>query len=164
MTKALAAIPENVPTVGHDAPDFALPADDGQVVRLSDYRGQRVVLYFYPKDDTPGCTNQAKGFSEAAAEFDAAGVVVIGVSKDSIASHKRFRAKHDLTIHLGSDAEGKALEAYGAWVEKSMYGRTYMGIERSTFLIDANGVVRKIWRKVKVPGHVAAVLAEAKGL
>jgi len=149
---------------GDRAPAFDLASDGEKNLTLSDLQGKNVVLYFYPKDDTPGCTNQAKGFSALSADLTKAGAVVIGVSKDSLASHKRFRAKHDLTIALGSDPEGTTIEAYGAWVEKSMYGRSYMGIERSTFLIDGSGVVRKVWRKVKVPGHAEAVLAEIKAL
>jgi peroxiredoxin Q/BCP len=149
---------------GDHAPAFDLASDGEKNLSSSDLQGKKVVLYFYPKDDTPGCTNQAKGFSALSTELAKAGAVVIGVSKDSVASHKRFRAKHELTIALGSDPEGATIEAYGAWVEKSMYGRSYMGIERSTFLIDGTGVVRKVWRKVKVPGHAEAVLAEIKAL
>ena len=149
---------------GDRAPAFDLASDSEKNLTLSDLQGKNVVLYFYPKDDTPGCTNQAKGFSALSGDLTKAGAVVIGVSKDSLASHKRFRAKHDLTIALGSDPEGTTIEAYGAWVEKSMYGRSYMGIERSTFLIDGTGVVRKVWRKVKVPGHAEAVLAEIQAL
>ena len=149
---------------GDRAPAFDLASDGEKNLTLADLQGKIVVLYFYPKDDTPGCTNQAKGFSALSEDLAKANAVVIGVSKDSVASHKRFRAKHDLTIALGSDPEGGTIEAYGAWVEKSMYGRNYMGIERSTFLIDAGGVVRKVWRKVKVPGHADAVLAEIKSL
>ena len=125
---------------------------------LKDYIGQKVVLYFYPKDDTSGCTKQAIGFSGKLDEFEAAGAAVIGVSKDSVAKHDKFIAKHNLTIALGSDEDGKVLEKYGVWVEKKMYGKTYMGIERATFLIDEKGVVRNVWRKVRVPGHVDAVL------
>ncbi|MEY4255385.1 MAG: hypothetical protein RLZZ141_612 [Pseudomonadota bacterium] len=149
---------------GDRAPAFDLASDGEKNLTLADLQGKIVVLYFYPKDDTPGCTNQAKGFSALSEDLAKANAVVVGVSKDSVASHKRFRAKHDLTIALGSDPEGGTIEAYGAWVEKSMYGRNYMGIERSTFLIDAGGVVRKVWRKVKVPGHADAVLAEIKSL
>jgi peroxiredoxin Q/BCP len=149
---------------GAKAPDFDLPTDGGVNVRLADLKGKIVVLYFYPKDDTPGCTNEGKDFSAAKPDFDAAGAVVIGVSKDSIASHAKFRKKYDLAIALGADPEGKVIEAYGAWVEKSMYGKTYMGIERSTVLIDGEGVVRKVWRKVKVPGHAAEVLKAAQAL
>jgi peroxiredoxin Q/BCP len=122
------------------------------------------VLYFYPKDDTSGCTTEAKGFSEAAEAFKAAGVTVIGVSKDSVKSHDKFKAKYDLAITLGSDEDGGVVERYGAWVEKSMYGRQYMGVDRSTFLIGPDGHLRQIWRKVKVPGHVEAVLKAAQAL
>ena len=143
---------------GDKAPDFDLPADGGGRVRLADYAGKKLVLYFYPKDDTTGCTNEAKGFTEAAADFAKAGVAVVGVSKDSVKSHDKFKAKYDLNFPLGSDAEGKAVEAYGVWVEKSMYGRKYMGIERATYLIDGQGRIAKVWRKVKVTGHAAEVL------
>lgn len=149
---------------GDRAPAFDLTSDGEKNLVLSDFQGKTVVLYFYPKDDTPGCTNQAKDFSALSDQFAASGAVVIGVSKDSLASHKKFRTKHELTIALGSDPEGTTIEAYGAWVEKSMYGRVYMGIERSTVLIDGAGVVRKVWRKVKVPGHAQAVLTEIKAL
>ncbi len=123
-----------------------------------------MVLYFYPKDDTSGCTSQAKAFTEAKDAFDKAGVVVIGVSKDSVASHAKFRAKYDLTIALGSDPDGAVVQAYESWVEKSMYGRKYMGIDRSTFLIDGQGVLRCVWRKVKVHGHVQDVLKAVQDL
>ena len=122
------------------------------------------MLYFYPKDDTSGCTREAQDFAAAYPAFQAAGVEVVGVSKDSVASHDRFKAKHGLPFPLASDEAGAVVEAYGAWVEKSMYGRSYMGIDRSTFLIDGQGRVREVWRKVKVPGHVEAVLAAAKDL
>jgi peroxiredoxin Q/BCP len=151
-------------TIGDIAPDFDLPTDGGGRVSLSALKGQQVVLYFYPKDDTSGCTTEAKGFTEAAADFKAAGAVVIGVSKDSVASHDKFKAKYDLDLTLGADVEGAVLEAYGVWVEKSMYGRQYMGIERATFLIDGAGQVAKVWHKVKVPGHAAEVLAAVKAL
>ncbi len=143
---------------GDKAPDFDLPTDSGGQVKLSDLKGKSVVLYFYPKDDTSGCTSEAQGFTAAAADFKAAGAVVIGVSKDSVKSHDKFKAKYDLDLILGSDESGAMVESYGAWVEKSMYGRKYMGIDRSTFLIGQDGVIREIWRKVKVPGHVDAVL------
>ena len=143
---------------GDLVPDFDLPADGGGRVSLSALKGKPVVLYFYPKDDTPGCTNEAKGFSEAAAEFKAAGAVVVGVSKDSVARHDKFKAKYGLDLALGADVDGQVVEAYGAWVEKSLYGRQYMGIDRSTFLIGADGRLVRVWRKVKVPGHVAEVL------
>ena len=149
---------------GDAAPDFDLPSDGDGQVRLADFKGKKLVLYFYPKDDTSGCTSQAKAFSDAKDQFDKAGAVVIGVSKDSVASHAKFRAKYDLTIALGSDVEGKVVEAYGSWIEKSMYGRKYMGIDRSTFLIDGKGVLRTIWRKVKVPGHVQDVLKAVQDL
>jgi len=151
-------------TEGSKAPDFTLPADGGRDVSLSDFKGKSVVLYFYPKDDTPGCTKEAIGFSEAADAFDAAGAVIIGASKDTVAKHDKFRDKHDLKVILVSDADGDVTERYGAWVEKKMYGKTYMGIERCTFLIGPDGVVRQVWRKVKVPGHVDAVLEAVKSL
>ena len=148
---------------GDPAPDFDMAADGGGRVALSDLKGKAVVLYFYPKDDTSGCTNEARGFTEAAADFTATGAVVVGVSKDSVKSHDRFKAKYDLNLTLGSDPEGAVLEAYGVWVKKSMYGREYMGIERATFLIGPDGKIARVWRKVKVPGHVAQVLEAAKG-
>lgn len=150
--------------LGAKAPDFDLPTDGGANASLKALAGKTVVLYFYPKDDTSGCTSQAKAFSEAKDAFDKAGAVVIGVSKDSVASHAKFRAKYELSIALGSDVEGKAVEAYGSWIEKSMYGRKYMGIDRSTFLIDGQGVLRRAWRKVKVPGHVQDVLKAVQDL
>ena len=148
---------------GDKAPDFDLPTDDGRVSLLG-LKGKAVVIYFYPKDDTSGCTAEAQGFSGAADDFAKAGAVVVGVSKDSAASHGKFRAKYGLKVALGSAKDDDVVERYGAWVEKSMYGRRYMGIDRSTFLIDETGVVRRIWRKVKVPGHVAEVLAAAQAL
>jgi peroxiredoxin Q/BCP len=151
-------------TAGMTAPDFDLPTDGGDRVSLASLKGKTVVLYVYPKDDTSGCTSEAKAFSQAREAFEAAGAVVIGVSKDSPASHDKFKAKHDLTIRLASDEAGEMVEAYGVWVEKSMYGRKYMGLERSTFLIDAEGVIRQVWPKVKVPGHVDAVLKAVQGL
>lgn len=146
------------------APDFTLPASGGREISLSGLRGRIVVLYLYPKDDTSGCTKEAIGFSERLAEFEAAGAVVLGLSKDPVASHDKFAAKHGLSVTLLSDESGTTAEAYGAWAEKSMYGRKYMGIDRSTFLIDANGVLRREWRKVKVPGHVDDVLAAVRSL
>jgi peroxiredoxin Q/BCP len=148
--------------IGDKAPDFSLPADGGKTLSLAELAGKLVVLYLYPKDDTPGCTSEAKGFSEAAAEFEAAGAVIIGLSKDSVKSHDKFKAKYDLKLDLMSDPEGALVEKLGAWVEKSMYGRTYMGIDRSTFLIGRDGTVLAIWRKVKVTGHVAEVLKAVK--
>jgi len=148
---------------GSKAPDFDLPADGGGRARLADHRGRTVVLYFYPKDDTSGCTKQAIDFTAAAADFAAAGATVIGVSKDSPASHDKFKAKHGLDLILGSD-DGSVVEAYGVWVQKSMYGRSYMGVDRSTFLIDGDGVIRRVWRKVKVPGHAAEVMKAVRDL
>ncbi|MCE3290977.1 MAG: peroxiredoxin [Caulobacter sp.] len=133
---------------GDKAPDFDLPSDSGRV-SLAALKGKTVVLYFYPKDDTPGCTNEAKDFSALAAEFAKAGATVVGVSKDTAAKHGKFRAKHDLKVELGSDAESDVIERYGAWVEKKLYGREYMGIDRSTWLIDGDGVIRRVWRKVR---------------
>ncbi len=149
---------------GQTAPDFTLPRDGGSDVTLSALRPKAVVLYFYPKDDTSGCTKEAKGFTEEKDAFEAAGAVVVGISKDTVAKHDKFIAKHDLDVILASDTEGDVCEAYGVWKEKQMYGKTYMGIERSTFLIDGEGVVRQEWRKVKVPGHVEAVLEAVRGL
>ncbi|MEM1078731.1 MAG: thioredoxin-dependent thiol peroxidase [Pseudomonadota bacterium] len=149
---------------GQTAPDFTLPRDGGDMLTLSAQKPQKVVLYFYPKDDTPGCTKEAIGFSEHLDAFTAAGATVIGVSKDSVKKHDKFRYKHSLTVALVSDEEGTVCEDWGTWVEKKMYGKTYMGIERATFLIDGEGVVRNIWRKVKVPGHVEEVLEAVKAL
>ncbi|MBR7619796.1 peroxiredoxin [Phenylobacterium sp. 20VBR1] len=150
-------------TEGFTAPDFELAGADGPV-RLSDFKGKAVVVYFYPKDDTTGCTKEAQEFSGLAADFAKAGATVIGVSKDSVKSHAKFTAKYDLAVPLGSDPEGAVIERYGSWVEKSMYGRNYMGIERSTFLIDQDGKLARIWRKVKVAGHAAEVLKAAQSL
>lgn len=143
---------ENAP-----APAFAMETTDGPVT-LADYHGERLVLYFYPKDDTSGCTKEAIGFTEKKAEFDALGVAILGVSKDSVKSHHGFIEKHALGIRLASDPDHKVMEAYGCWVEKSMYGRKYMGAERSTFVIGPDGTIEHVWRKVRVPGHVDAVL------
>ena len=140
------------------APDFALPSDGGGAVSLSGLRGRPVVLYFYPKDDTTGCTAEACGFRDAMPDFTGVDAQVLGVSRDSVAKHDRFKAKHGLNFPLLADEDGKVCEAYGTWIEKSMYGRKYMGIDRATFLIDADGRVARIWRKVKVTGHVAEVL------
>lgn len=150
-------------TVGAQAPDFELQGPDGRLT-LESFSGKALVLYFYPKDDTPGCTKEAQDFSSLAADFAEAGVAVLGVSKDTVAKHGKFTAKYDLTIPLGSDPEGTVIEAYGSWVEKSLYGRQYMGIDRSTFLIDKVGKLLRIWRKVKVPGHAAQVLEAARAL
>ena len=150
--------------IGQPAPDVSLPADGGGHVALSDLIGRAVVLYFYPKDDTSGCTKEALAFKDALGDFEAAGAVIVGVSKDPVTKHDKFKAKYDLPFALASDAEGDVCERYGVWKEKSMYGKTYMGIERTTVLIDAQGVVRQIWRKVKVPGHAEAVLDAVRAL
>ncbi len=149
---------------GIPAPDFTMPTDGGGDVTLSALKGKPVVLYFYPKDDTSGCTAQACGFRDLIPDFQAVDATVIGVSKDSVASHDKFKVKHALPFLLASDKETGVAEAYGVWVEKSMCGRKYMGIERTTFLIDKDGVVRRVWRKVKVPGHVEDVLKTLKTL
>ena len=145
-------------TDGDLAPDFDLPSDGGGRVRLQDFAGRKLVLYFYPKDDTSGCTAQAQAFTAAAAEFAAAGAAVVGISKDTPKKHEAFKKKYGLDLILASDESGEVLERYGVWVEKSLYGRKYMGIERATFLIGPEGRVLQAWRKVKVPGHAAAVL------
>lgn len=147
---------------GDTAPDFTLPRDGGGDITLSALRPKTVVLYFYPRDDTSGCTLEAQGFTERKGDFDAAGAVVVGVSKDTATKHDKFIAKYGLDVILASDAEHDVCERYGVWVKKSMYGKTYMGIERATFLIGGDGKVVKEWRKVKVPGHVDAVLAAVK--
>ncbi|MEJ2016575.1 MAG: thioredoxin-dependent thiol peroxidase [Limibacillus sp.] len=147
---------------GDKAPDFSMPTDGGGSVSLKDLKGKKVVLYFYPKDDTPGCTKEACGFRDALPDFSGADAEIIGVSKDSVAKHDKFKAKHELPFTLASDEDGSVCEAYGTWVEKSMYGRKYMGIDRATFLIGHDGKIAQIWRKVKVPGHVDEVLAAAR--
>ena len=152
------------PRPGDPAPSVTLPRDGGETVSLADYAGRKVVLYFYPRDDTSGCTKEAQGFTDAADDFAAADTVVLGVSKDTVAKHEKFRDKHGLGVILLSDAEGDVCERYGTWVEKSMYGKTHMGIERATFLIDAQGRIARVWRKVKVPGHVKEVLEAARAL
>ena len=149
---------------GKSAPAISLPRDGGGIVDLADFSGRNVVVFFYPRDDTSGCTKEAIGFTEAGADFVAANTTVIGISKDSVASHDKFREKHGLGVILASDSEGDVCERYGVWREKSMYGKKFMGIERSTFLIGADGHVRQVWRKVKVPGHVDEVLAAARAL
>lgn len=151
-------------TPGSKAPAFTLPTDGEEKVALKNLAGQNIVLYFYPKDDTPGCTKQAIGFSEIIDDFAAVNTVIIGVSKDTVEKHAKFRNKHDLSVILGSDETGGLIEKYGAWVEKNMYGKKYMGIERSTFLIDGKGKIRQIWRKVRVKGHIEAVLEAAQSL
>ncbi|WP_119418981.1 peroxiredoxin [Desertibaculum subflavum] len=149
---------------GSKAPSFNMPTDGGGKVASKDLSGRKVVLYFYPKDDTSGCTREAIDFTAKADAFKKAGAVVIGCSRDDAKSHDRFKAKHKLGITLAADIDGKVTEAYGVWVEKSMYGRKYMGIERATFLIDGTGKVRNVWHKVKVAGHVDEVLVAAKAL
>jgi peroxiredoxin Q/BCP len=149
---------------GDKAPDFELPTDGGETLALSRLKGKAVVLYFYPKDDTSGCTAEAKDFTRLAPDFRKAGVEVIGVSPDSVESHAKFRKKYGLAVRLAADADKAVANAYGVWVEKSMYGRKYMGVERSTFLIDGKGRIARSWRKVKVPGHAEEVLAAAKAL
>ncbi|HXG79796.1 MAG TPA: thioredoxin-dependent thiol peroxidase [Methyloceanibacter sp.] len=150
--------------VGNMAPDFTLPTDGGGTVSLKGLRGKTVVLYFYPKDDTSGCTAEACAFRDALPDFSRLKAEVVGISRDSVASHDKFKQKYKLRFPLASDEDGKVCSAYGVWVEKSMYGRKYMGIERSTFLIDGKGAVRAIWRKVKVPGHAEEVLEAARAL
>ena len=150
--------------VGDKAPSFSLATDGGGKVTSASLKGKNVILYFYPKDDTSGCTAEACGFRDSHPNFKKADAVVIGVSRDSVASHDKFKDKYDLNFQLGSDETGKVTEDYGVWVQKSMYGRKYMGIERATFLIDGKGVIQGVWRKVKVPGHVEEVLKAVKGL
>jgi thioredoxin-dependent peroxiredoxin len=150
--------------IGDKAPDVKLPDETGTTVQLSKLKGRPVVLYFYPKDDTSGCTTQAKDFTCLADAFAAAGTEVIGISPDSSKSHQKFRDKHTLTVRLLADEDKTAATAYGVWVEKSMYGKKYMGVERSTFLIGKDGRIAKIWRNVKVPGHAEDVLAATRGL
>lgn len=152
------------PVAGQPAPDFTLPTDGGEEISLSKLKGKVVVLYFYPKDDTPGCTTEAIDFSSRIGDFEAANAVVIGVSKDSLRKHQNFKAKHGLKVILASDPEGEVIERYGVWVEKAMYGRTYMGIERATFVIDATGMIVQAWRKVKVKTHAEQVLEVVKSL
>ncbi len=153
-----------MPDVGDKAPDFTLPRDGGGSVTLSDLRPSKVVLYFYPKDDTSGCTTEALDFTRLADAFDTAGCVVIGLSKDSVKAHDKFAAKHGLSVILASDEDSDTCERYGTWVEKNMYGRKYMGIERSTFLIDGEGKIARVWRKVKVKGHADEVLEAVRSL
>ena len=156
MTKSLEA--------GTPAPAFTLETDTEGTVTLGDYAGAPLVLYFYPKDDTSGCTKEAIAFTALSDAFAKAGAKILGVSPDSVAKHEKFRTKHDLGIALGADEEKTTLEAYGVWVEKSMYGRKYMGVERSTFLIDGSGTIARVWRKVKVPGHAEEVLSAVEAL
>ena len=149
---------------GDKAPEFNMPTDSDGTVSLSDLKGKNVILYFYPKDDTPGCTKQACGFRDLLPDFSGANAEIIGVSKDTAKKHDKFKAKYELPFSLGADDAGTVCEDYGVWKEKNMYGRKYMGIERTTFLIDSTGVIRNVWRKVKVPGHVEEVLAAVKAL
>jgi peroxiredoxin Q/BCP len=152
----------SVLTVGDIAPEFTLPGDGGSTIALSSYRGKKVVLYFYPKDDTSGCTKEAIEFNGLKAEFEKANTVIIGMSPDSAKSHDKFKTKYDLTFPIAADEDKAALEAYGVWVEKSMYGRKYMGVERTTVLIGTEGHILAIWPKVKVDGHAAEVLKAAQ--
>ncbi|WP_249690306.1 peroxiredoxin [Stappia sp. WLB 29] len=149
-------------SAGSTAPDFELERDGGDTLRLSDLRGRKVVLYFYPKDDTPGCTKEAIAFTALASEFEAAGAVIVGISPDTAAKHDKFKAKHDLSVILAADPDSAVATAWGVWVEKSMYGKKYMGVERSTFLIDEAGKIVETWHKVKVPGHAEAVLESVR--
>lgn len=151
-----------MPQIGDTAPEFTLPRDGGETISLSDFAGRWVVLFFYPKDDTPGCTTESIAFTGLASDFDAAGATILGISKDTVAKHEAFRDKHGLGVALLSDAKGDICERYGVWQEKTNYGRTYMGIVRSTFLIAPDGTIRTIWDKVKVPGHAEAVLEAVK--
>ncbi len=153
----------NSPQPGDSAPEFTLPGDGASTISLKGLRGKKVVLYFYPKDDTSGCTLEAKNFNDSKAAFAKAGAEIIGVSPDNVASHDKFKKKYDLDFALASDESKAMLEAYGVWVEKSMYGKKYMGVERSTFLIGADGKIAAVWSKVKVPGHVDEVLKAAQG-
>ena len=154
----------SLPEVGQSAPRVVLPRDGGDSFDLSALTARKVVLYFYPKDDTSGCTREANEFTARIDDFEAAGATVIGISRDSVQSHERFRDKHGLKVILLSDEEGDVTEAFGVWVEKSMYGRKFMGIQRATFLIDGEGIVRRVWPNVKVPGHVDEVLEAVRSL
>lgn len=149
---------------GQKAPDFSLLTDQGETLALAALSGRRVVLYFYPKDDTSGCTAEGKDFTRLAGAFAAAGATVVGISPDGVASHQRFKQKHQLDVVLAADEDKAVAAAYGVWVEKSMYGRKYMGVERATFLVDGEGRLARIWRKVKVPGHAEEVLAAVRAL
>lgn len=152
------------PGPGAKAPAFTLPAEGGGTVSRQSFEGRTLILFFYPKDDTSGCTQEAIDFNRLRKDFEKAGAAILGMSPDSAASHAKFKAKHDLALALAADEAKATLEAYGVWVEKSMYGRKYMGVERTTFLIDRAGVIAEVWRKVKVPGHAEAVLAAARAL
>lgn len=149
---------------GQKAPSFELPRDGGGILKLSDFGGKAVVLYFYPQDDTETCTAEAIEFSKARPDFEKAGAVIIGVSPDGVRKHDKFKAKHKLTVDLGADEERAAIDAYGVWAEKTMFGRKYMGVVRSTFLIGPDGTIARIWRNVRLRGHVEEVLAAVKAL
>lgn len=149
---------------GDTAPDFELESDGGGIIRLRDLKDKPVVIYFYPKDDTSGCTKEAIAFTEHSAKFSKLGVLIIGISPDTVESHDKFKAKHNIGVQLAADTEKVVAQAYGVWVSKSMYGRKYMGVERSTFLVDANGKIFRTWRKVRVPGHVEDVYVSAQSL
>ena len=149
---------------GDLAPDFQMPTDDGQTISLRDLRGRKVVLYFYPKDDTPGCTREACAFRDNLPDFSKVNAEIVGVSRDDTDSHRRFREKYGLNFMLASDTDGSVVKDYGVWKEKNNYGKVYWGIERTTFLIDRDGTVAKVWQKVKVPGHADAVLEAARAL
>ncbi len=165
MAGAIAEKPKaDAPAAGQKAPSFKLETDAAGTISLASLKGSPFVLYFYPKDDTSGCTREAIDFTAALKKFEKLGVRVIGVSKDSLAAHEKFRKKHKLGVTLGSDPETRMAQDWGVWGEKSLYGRKYMGMERATFLVDARGVIAQAWRKVKVPGHVEAVLDAAKAL
>lgn len=150
--------------VGDKAPDFKLPTNGDGSFKLSEFKGQPVIVYFYPKDDTSGCTKEACSFTENISAFNRIKAKIIGISKDSVASHDKFVEKYGLKFPLGADEDTKVCQKYGTWIEKSMYGRKYMGIDRATFLIDENGRIAEIWRKVKVPGHTEAVLESLKAI
>ncbi len=151
-------------SAGDAVPDVKLEGMNGQPVSPADFKGQKLVLYFYPKDDTSGCTREAQDFSALAPEFEKAGAWILGVSKDDAKKHRKFTEKYELSVPLATDADGSVCEAFGTWVEKSMYGRKYMGIERATFLIGADGTIERVWRNVKVPGHAEEVLEAARAL
>ena len=150
--------------VGDNAPEFTIATDGGGSFSLSEMKGYNVIIYFYPKDDTPGCTKEACGFRDMVPDFSDSSAKIIGISKDTVAKHDKFKSKYELPFLLGADLEGNVCEAYGTWVEKSMYGRQYMGIERATFLVDKEGVLQGVWRKVKVKGHVEEVLSAVQNL
>jgi peroxiredoxin Q/BCP len=152
------------PAEGAAAPDFSLPVDGGGTLSLSKLKGRKVVIYFYPKADTPGCTKESIDFSRLKPEFERTGTTVIGVSADAVSAQDKFKAKHNLTVPLASDPDRNMIEAYGVWGEKTMYGKTFMGIERATFLVDSDGRIARVWHKVKVEGHAEEVLAAAKAL